>query len=131
MEEEYIRMMGEPASESFVVKGVRLDDLLPQMNDRIDFVKIDVEGAEPLVFEGARNTLIVANSDLTIITEWSPGQIRAAGSKVPAFLAALKAMGLRSYDIAPHGLVSVLFERSPEYPIPDRHSSKKDRINFL
>jgi FkbM family methyltransferase len=109
MGEEFIRAMGEPPSESFVVKGVRVDDLLPQMNDRVDFVKIDVEGAEPLVFEGARNT-IVANSNLTIVTEWSPGQIQAAGFEVPGFLAALKAMGLRSYDIAPHGLVAVSFD---------------------
>jgi hypothetical protein len=34
----------------------------------------------------------------------SRGQTQMARFDVPAFLAALKAMGLRSYDIAPHGL---------------------------
>jgi FkbM family methyltransferase len=102
-------LMGEPPSEPFVVKGRRVDNLLPQANGRVDFMKIDVEGAEPLVFEGARNT-IAANPNLTIITEWAPGQIKAAGFQVPAFLIALKAMGLHAYDIAPDGLVSISFD---------------------
>jgi FkbM family methyltransferase len=106
--EDFLRALGEPASEKFTVKGVCVDELLPQMNNRVDFVKIDVEGAEPLVFEGARNT-IAANPNLTIIVEWSPGQIQAAGFEVPAFLTGLNAMGLRSYELVAHGLVPISF----------------------
>jgi len=108
MGEDFLRALGEPASEAFIAKGVRVDELLPKMNNRVDFVKIDVEGAEPLVFEGARDT-IAANPNLTIVVEWSPGQIQAAGFEVPTFLTALNDMGLRSYDLAPDGLVPISF----------------------
>jgi FkbM family methyltransferase len=106
MGEDFLRALGEPASEPFIVKAVRVDELLPQMNNRVDFVKMDVEGAQPLVFEGARNT-IAANPNLTIVVEWSPGRIQAAGFEVPAFLTTLNAMGLRSYELAPCGLVPI------------------------
>jgi FkbM family methyltransferase len=44
------------AFQELVVPCNRLDDLLPE-NHKIDFIKIDVEGAELSVFKGARNTL--------------------------------------------------------------------------
>ncbi len=49
---------GHPAGKqrSLLVKTVRLDDLLAH-EAPIDLVKIDVEGAEPLVFEGMRRLL--------------------------------------------------------------------------
>lgn len=97
--DDFIRAMGEPESEAFVVQGVRIDDLASRLDNRVDFIKIDVEGAEPLVFEGAKQT-IAANPALVIVAEWSPGQIQAAGFEVPAFLASLEAQGLRAYDIA-------------------------------
>jgi len=109
MGEEFISAMGELSSEAFAVKGLRIDDLLPQMDNRVDFMKVDVEGAEPLVFEGAQRT-IAANPYLIIVAEWSPGQIKAAGFEISAFLSSLEAMGLRSYDIADDRLVHVPFE---------------------
>jgi FkbM family methyltransferase len=109
MRDDYIHSMGEPPTEPFAVKSIRIDDLMPQMNDRVDFMKIDVEGAEPLVFEGARRT-IAANPNLRIVVEWSPGQIQAAGFDVSAFLVLLRDLGLNSYEIQPHGLAPVSFD---------------------
>lgn len=90
--------MGEPPSEPFEVKGVRLDDLLPRMDGRVDFLKIDVEGAEPLVFQGAQE-LVATNPGIRIVMEWSPGQIQAAGFDVPAFVGSIAHMGLRTFMI--------------------------------
>ncbi len=103
MPDDFIRALAEPASQAFTVPGVRLDDLLPQMNGRVDFLKVDVEGAEPLVFKGAQETF-ATNPQLRAVMEWSPGQVVAAGFELPIFLAELAEMGLGFFDIEPTGL---------------------------
>jgi FkbM family methyltransferase len=96
--DDFIEWMGEPKPTSFEVDSLRIDSLLPHFDQRIDFIKIDVEGAEPLALRGARRT-IAANPQVRIILEWSPGQIHAAGFDVTAFVAELGAMGLQIADI--------------------------------
>lgn len=90
--------LGEPPAEPFTVDGLRLDSLLPRLDGRVDFLKIDVEGAEPLALRGARE-IIATNPQLQLLMEWSPGQIRAAGFDVAAFLDELGAQGLRLFRI--------------------------------
>lgn len=80
---------GEPPSETFIVRCFTIDSLLPKMDGRVDFIKIDVEGAEVLAFEGARET-IRSNPQIRIIMEWSPGQIQAAGFEIQPFLGLLR-----------------------------------------
>ena len=99
MPAHFVADLGEPPSEPFEVDGLRIDDLLPRLDGRVDFIKIDVEGAEPLALRGARET-IKRNQQLIIVMEWSPGQIRGAGFDPNAFLAELEGMGLRSFDTA-------------------------------
>jgi FkbM family methyltransferase len=54
------------------VKTLTLDELAEQLNlVKIDVIKMDVEGAEPLVFEGMQQTL-ARNPDLQIVMEYSP-----------------------------------------------------------
>jgi FkbM family methyltransferase len=97
MPDDFVARMGEPPSEPFDVVGLRIDDLLPRFDGRVDFIKIDVEGAEPLVLRGARE-MVRCNPHLTIVMEWSPGQIEAAGFDVAAFLTELDDMGLQPSD---------------------------------
>jgi FkbM family methyltransferase len=99
---------GEPACERFTAKGIRLDDLLDRMAGRVDFVKIDVEGAEPLVIEGAHKT-IASNPGIQIVMEWSPGQIRDAGFDVSEFADKLAALQLSAFEPEDHGLRLVSF----------------------
>jgi len=85
--------MGEPPSEAFQIRGLPIDALLPEFQGRLDHMKIDVEGAEPLVLRGARET-IAANPQLRIVMEWAPGQIQAAGFDPRGFTEELAALGL-------------------------------------
>lgn len=94
----YIAAMGEPPAEQFKVAGVRLDDLAEEFGGRLDFIKIDAEGSEPLVIRGALG-LIASNPQLKIVMEWSPGQISSAGFDVPSFVAELGQIGLSFFKM--------------------------------
>lgn len=59
------------------VHAVALDDYFANRPGKIDLIKVDVEGAEPAVFEGARQTL-EKNRDIKILCEWSPDQMATA-----------------------------------------------------
>ena len=98
--------MGEPAAEQFDVASVRVDGLLPRLDGRVDVMKIDVEGAEPLVFRGAAET-IARNPQVRIVMEWSPGQIQGAGFDVAAFVR----------EIAAHGLQFHAMDRKRIWPV--------------
>lgn len=96
--EVFLNALGEPKSEPFQVACLRIDDLLAEFENRVDFVKIDVEGAEPLAIRGAQRT-ILANPQLNIVMEWSPSQIQAAGFNVSEFADDLDTLGLRAFEI--------------------------------
>jgi FkbM family methyltransferase len=91
--EDYLEYLGEAPSVEFSVPGVSIDQFFQYFGGKLDIIKIDIEGAEPLAFAGAQS-VIAANPDLQIVMEWSPGQIQAAGFDVTEFLNTLSAMGL-------------------------------------
>jgi FkbM family methyltransferase len=85
-----VRAFGENPSTPFTIPTVSLDELFP---GRVDFLKVDVEGAEPLVMRGAAR-MITDNPDISIVMEWSPGQIAMAGFDPVAFTQSLESLGL-------------------------------------
>src|SRR5262249_37673440 len=107
--EALTQMHGEPRAEPFQVACLRIDDLLPEFDNRLDFIKIDVEGAEPLVMRGGRQA-IWAHPSVNVGMEWSPGQIQAAGFNVPEFIKDLASMGLKSAEIGSTGLTEIPLE---------------------
>ncbi len=100
--DNFTAALGEPPAEPFTVPGVRIDDLAERMGGRVDFIKVDVEGAEPLVLASARET-IRRNRDIAIVMEWSPGQIAAAGFDLHGFTREIEGMGLRAFALERHG----------------------------
>lgn len=97
---DYLDHLGEAPSVEFSVRGVSIDHFQQYFMGKLDIIKIDIEGAEPLAFAGAQ-TLIAANPDLQIVMEWSPGQIQAAGFDVGEFLDNVSRMGLRFHRLDP------------------------------
>ena len=106
---DFTALLGEPPSTPFTVNSVRIDDLLPRMDGRIDLIKLDVEGAEPLVLAGAGET-IRRNPQLRIVMEWSPGQVNAAGVETADFVRQISETGLRAFDIVDDGLTMLSTE---------------------
>lgn len=77
------------------VEAVRLDDL---NLGKVDLLRMDAEGSEPLILRGAERLL--RNPDIVICMEWSPIQMRSRGS-VPELVEWLAAQGFRFWSIEP------------------------------
>ncbi|WP_426956519.1 FkbM family methyltransferase [Muricoccus radiodurans] len=91
---------GEKPAQPFQVMGTTVDRLAEAFGGRLDVMKVDVEGAEPLVLAGASRTVSV-NPGLQIVMEWSPGQMVSAGFDIGGFLDDIDAMGLRCHGLGP------------------------------
>lgn len=87
-------MFGEQKdnSEVITVPVVALDEEF-EPGTRIDVIKIDVEGAEPLVFEGMQR-IIRENMEIKIFMEFAPEHLRRAGYVPKEFLEDIENMGL-------------------------------------
>ncbi len=84
-----------------VVPATSLDAFVPQ-DEPIDLIRMDVEGAEPLVFDGMRR-ILAQNSRIKILLEFFPQRIQCAGRNPARFLASLAAMGFVIHTIGPRG----------------------------
>jgi FkbM family methyltransferase len=100
--EDFTRAFQEPPEEAFRIPTIRVDDLRAEMAGRVDFLKIDVEGAEPLAFAGARET-IRDNPQLQIVMEWAPARIRPAGFDIGRFVEDIAATGLNAHVLVAAG----------------------------
>ena len=104
--EALLQYHGESGFERFEIETVSVDGMLDQFDNRIDFMKIDVEGAEPLVLRGAVETIRL-NPQLQIVMEWSPHQIHDAGFDVDEFIRELSSLHFSVAIIRPFGLEKI------------------------
>ena len=75
------------------VETIALDSFFAENNiDNVDFIKIDVEGAEPLVLRGMKR-LVSKSPSLKMLIEYNPIALRAGNHDPLEFLAMLAEMG--------------------------------------
>ena len=100
--DEFTSSLGELPVEAFEAPTFTVDQICADLGGRLDFLKIDVEGAEPLVFRGAQEA-IRNNRQLNIIFEWSPAQMQGAKFDLKEFIAKLKEYGFSPYSLNEDG----------------------------
>ena len=85
-----------------------LDALLRENKiNTVDLIKIDVQGYEPRVIAGLRET-ITASPNLTLLTEFWPQGIDEAGEDANEFLQTLRELGLTLHELQPDGSLAEL-----------------------
>ena len=86
----YPHRFAGPSRGTVVVDAISIDRFLP--GKRVDVIKMDIEGAEPLALKGMRET--IANSpNLTLSCEFGPEYLQEAGFEAEEFLAELLGLG--------------------------------------
>ena len=90
--EPHVDAWGDVSMESYEVEIRRLDDLVEEMSlKRLDFVKLDLEGAEALAIEGAATTL--QRHLPSIHLELSPSFMKDFGRSVEDLRGSLETIG--------------------------------------
>jgi FkbM family methyltransferase len=98
------------------VRTIALDPYLAEQGvDRLDFVKMDVEGSEPRALDGLRET-IARSPDLVLLGECNPAALACAGTTVPAYLDALARLGFEARAILDDGRLDAVPDESEMRP---------------
>jgi FkbM family methyltransferase len=103
MEADELDLLGEKATEEFTIDCVCLDDYADQL-DRVDIVKVDVEGAESLVLAGMQE--LVRRHRPTVVMEWSPAQAVRAGFSVADLTDQVRSLCLLPHTLGANGALS-------------------------
>ncbi len=93
--------MAGPLRETILVPCVALDHHFVT-GSRVDFIKVDVQGAEQLALKGMRRVLD-ENRDVVLMLEYAPAALVNAGTAPPDYLADLRSMGFAFYDLPDDG----------------------------
>lgn len=85
-----------------VVQARRLDTFcISQSIKKLDFVKVDIQGAEPHFLAGARQTL--AHLRPRLVMEVAPSGLSSSGHTSQDLLSQMEALGYHAYVIKPSG----------------------------
>ena len=114
----YIKDRGPASAVSFEpttevdtpVKGVSIDDFVNENGlEKVNFIKMDIEGAEPFALKGAVNTLKQFKPKLAIAIYHCPEDF----SRIALFIKELD-LGYKFYlgHFTPHGAETILFSKA-------------------
>ena len=88
---------------NLTVETITVDDfLLKEGNPQINFIKMDIEGAEPKALTGMKNT-VIRSRNLAMIVEFNVKALQLAGENSSLFLNQLENMGFKIQTIQPNG----------------------------
>jgi FkbM family methyltransferase len=126
------RVMENLPMLSYVVKTVPLDSYLCQRNsERVDFIKMDIEGAEASAVRGMERT-VGRSGPLRMIMEFNPAALRTFGADPLELWGTLRRLGFRVMVInGRHGLQPLSDSRVVGSLIQTLETRTRERINFL
>ena len=84
--------------QSVEVEAIRLDDYFENYNGKIDFIKMDIEGAEGGAIQGMSN--ILKNNNVKIVSEFCPGGLKRFGIDSEEYLKLLIKFGFKLYEVS-------------------------------
>ena len=81
------------------IRTVTLDGYFKKLDKRVDFIKMDVQGAEALALAGMKG-LLRRNRKVKLLTEFDPGHLRNCGSDAARFLSDLREAGFKLFEVS-------------------------------
>lgn len=118
-------ILGPEYSARVEVAAVAIDEFLGGAIPQLDFLHMDIEGAEPLAMQGAK-ALIARSPNLRIVTEWGVHMMRTVAD-VPAHISWLDGEGFRFWRIGGSaGLEAVNVSELINLPLCDLFVSRQD-----
>ena len=94
--------------EEIEVECLTVDELLKGNNiNTLDFIKIDVQGYEPKVFQGMKK-VIKTSEKLILLTEFWPKGILQSGENPKGFLRMLRKMKFQLFELTSNGSLILL-----------------------
>jgi len=118
---------------SITVESTTVDAYLDELgNPSVDFVKIDVEGAEPRVLSGMVET-IRRNPKLILLVELNPRALKAGRNSAQGLISQLEALGFVSMEIEKGGRLVPPLENTTDKTrnllcVREGHSSLQARL---
>jgi FkbM family methyltransferase len=85
--------------QSIEIEATRLDDYFKNYNGKIDFIKMDIQGAEGRAIQGMSN-LLKKNYNVKIAMEFSPMLLEKFGTAPEECLRLLTEFGFKVFEIA-------------------------------
>jgi len=105
--------------ETVDVKAVSLDGYeYPLPGEDIDFIKLDVQGAEGAALNGMLN-LLEASPNVTLLVEYSPKLLAEFGSDPEGFLRGIEAAGFRIVEARGMNDVPTIEDLLEKYPVDE------------
>jgi FkbM family methyltransferase len=103
------RIYADPlCDETETIESDTLDNLCRiHRLDSIDFLKVDVQGAEHKVFSGGK-LILSKSSDCILMTEFWPYGLTNCGSSPEEYLSLLQNLGFSLYELDRHILIPIL-----------------------
>jgi FkbM family methyltransferase len=115
-----------PRTEEFEVDTVDLDSFVDEL-DRVDLVKIDVEGGESLVVKGMSE--LVAKFRPAVLLEWSPTQIEASGSTTRELVRSIEGWEMPAHVIQADGtLLEISYDDLANLPYQNIVVAPTERV---
>jgi len=91
------------ADKAIIVKSTTVDDFAEENKiNKVDIIKIDVEGAEELVLRGAKKMLGRSNNVVVMLELYEPS-LKQCGSSVEGIVSFMKGLGFGCWGIKDNG----------------------------
>ena len=87
------------SKRSINIEVLRLDDYFSDYGGKINFIKMDIEGAELSAVQGM-SSLLRKNGHVTIVTEFIPANIKGFGAEPEQYVSLLVDSGFSWYDLS-------------------------------
>ena len=118
------------SSKDMAVRTIRLDDYFHSIPESVDFVKLDIQGAEGLALEGMRNLLLRSRHAKLLTEFWPVGLERFGGINSAAhYLHELERLGFDFFEI--DKISNAFFQRSSEELLKKYLPSSRKYANLL